>query len=131
MKKCPTCNAEMEMYYRPWCPLCDRPEVEERKTLNLIQVCRHLVRKHDLDEDQSKGHYRCLWLILCDSNYVNNDTFAQIDFPTWYFERCETNDDEDDEDYNVERGFELMKLIIDDYDLDNEEGSRILWEISW
>ena len=56
----------MEMYYEPWCPVCEKPEVERPPLINLIQALGHL---------EAVGHTGIkdrFWSDNCD--YFKNDT---------------------------------------------------------
>ena len=39
--KCPK-GHKMKMYYTPWCPVCEPPEIENTPTINFIQMLEHL-----------------------------------------------------------------------------------------
>lgn len=128
MKKCPTCKREMEMYYSEWCPMCDRPAVKQRPVLNFLQVIRHLEIKHNLDTDHLTGHQNNMFSLI--DERIRNDVYVSFAFKTWYEETVE---DDDELAYYAEeytKAFELMKLIIDEYN-DDVDVDDILWEVSW
>lgn len=126
MKKCPTCTRKMEMYYSEWCPMCDRPEPVYRETLNLLQVIRHLEIKHNLDTDPINGHKNNMWSLICER--IRNDVHVSFGFKTWYEENAGYIDEEYPE---YTKAFELMKLIVDEYNDKCEDLDNVLWEISW
>jgi len=43
--ECSKCNGRMDMYYVKWCPLCDKPEPEQKPVLNLLQALTHIGAK--------------------------------------------------------------------------------------
>lgn len=120
---CDRCGGDLEMYYTPWCPLCDKPEPVIKPVLNYIKCVRHVVRKHNLDDDPTNGHERRLWLWVIDSPGFANDIYISIDFDTAYHESLW--DEDDNGDMMVK---ETMGLLIKEFDLENQD---VLWEISW
>lgn len=69
MNKCNTCGGKMEMYYGPWCPVCDKPEIKSISTLNLVQALDHL------EAIGNPGIKRRVWESLLD--YIRNDTYFE------------------------------------------------------
>jgi len=144
---CKECGGALDMYYRPWCPICERPEVKAVPTLNFLKVVKHLEAKYPdrlVTEEQQwasrdtdtplVSHKRALWSLLCDR--IRNDVYVALAFKSWYQE-CDEPDEEGrimsydgSEDYTP--GFELMKLIVDEFE-DQVEGDfdQVLWEVSW
>ena len=65
---CSSCGRIKEMYYVPWCPKCDKPEIEMKPVLNLMQAIRHVEVKNPMlninhepsagREDHSRSHIR-------------------------------------------------------------------------
>jgi len=122
------------MYYVPWCSLCDRPKAKKTEVLNYLQVVRHLERKHEdkLDLDTHNGHLRELWMLI--NERIQNDVTVALCFKTWY-EEAEPDENgeywsyDKREDYT--KAFEMMKLIIDEYEDEVDDFDNVLWEISW
>lgn len=71
-KSCAWCGKALDMYYTPWCPICDKPKLKRNK-LNLIQVKRHLIQKHNISFDKT-------WTALCDNFEFRNDTDFRYEF---------------------------------------------------
>ena len=112
-----------------------RPEHKMVPVLDFFEVVDYLVEKHDLDKSRD-GHKQTLWKLI--NEQVMNDTSKVC----WFKERYEeTPPDENGEWWsyhevgdpnrkNYTKGFQLMKLIIDEYDKDCNVND-VLWEICW
>lgn len=81
---CVNCGRKMEMYYTPWCPLCDKPKVENQPVLNYIQAMRYLeilgyegVRDRITSKllDHDRYHNDCLTYLyfIDDKDEINYD----------------------------------------------------------
>lgn len=73
---CETCHQPLELHYTPWCPRCDKPEPETITVYNLSKMMRYTELKDrngqfQFDLDMFKGHSRCFWLWLCDSDFLS------------------------------------------------------------
>ena len=144
---CDNCGERKEMYYVPWCPLCEKPETKVRPTLNFLQVVYHLQRKYPdklVTHEQAwesrnsdnplACHKDVPWDLMCDR--IRNDVYVGLAFKSWYEENYEPDEDgrcmswDGVKDYAA--GFELMKLIVDEFE-DQVEGDfdEVLWEVSW
>ena len=147
-KKCPTCGGQKEMYYVPWCSLCERPEPKVTYTLNFLQVVRHIERIYPdiiVSEDEAQkswqepvrleSHKDALWNFISDQ--INNDISVNLYLKSRYEERDDPDENGKYLSYNGEedytKAYEMIKLILDEYDNDSIEGDfdNILWEISW
>lgn len=116
---CEKCNGEIDMYYGPWCPRCDKPQRKTIQHLNLLQAMRHTLAVHYPDEKKNDldGIYRKVWLALCDTDLRNN---ADIFIPIAEMAK---------DDYNDEEIREFLTHMVNDFDL--TEGENLLWEVSW
>ena len=65
---CPTCNLPKTMYYKPWCPRCEKPEFESIKVLNLMQCLKHMEALDILRKDD-------VWSTLIKRFEFSNDTY--------------------------------------------------------
>lgn len=124
MADCKTCNEEKVMYYREWCPRCEKPEPKQIQSMNLLQAFYHIDRviygEHNTNIDPPGKDE--LWHLMCDYGYIKNDTSVKLDFASWLENMMkEGNDDKDMLAYigNLVEAFELDK-----------KGS-ISWEVSW
>lgn len=115
---CNKCNQPQEAYYGAWCPRCDKPEITEVKTLNLIKTLSYI------EAQGHPGFKDRVWERLCDWNYIkgNDSSF------TYHFEDYEedefSSDEDDDTDASTRRD---EKLIKDTFNL----GDQILFHVSW
>ena len=66
-KSCSWCGRAMEMYYTPWCAVCDKPKLKKGK-LNLIQVKAHL----KATQENFNSDY--IWSTLYDTFGFRNDS---------------------------------------------------------
>ena len=146
-EKCDKCGEQKEMYYRTWCPLCERPEAKQVPVLNFLKVVYHLERKYPdrlvtdkqewasrNDEVPLKSHKDSLWHLISDR--LRNDCYVAFAFKSWAQE-CDEPDEDGrimsyDGSIDYTPGFELMQLIVDEFD-DEVDGDfdQVLWEISW
>ena len=135
----------MDMYYRVWCPICEKPEVKTSPTLNFLQVVKHLEAKYPdrlvtweqswasrNDPEPLVSHKDALWDLLCDR--IRNDVYVSLGFKSWYEEQ-----DDPDENGRIIHGthdyteaFELMGLIVKEFENEVEgDFDHVLWEVSW
>lgn len=104
--KCPKCGRKMGMYYRPWCEICDKPEIKQMPVLNFIQAMEHL---------EALGHTGIKRRLVVELEFRNDSIF------TLHF--IEPGEEEDyDPQYVAD--LELIKSTwgIDDF---------ILFDVSW
>lgn len=73
---CKGCGQPKEMYYKPWCPRCEKPQIEHVPTLNLLQVLRHLEARFP----EAQGIKDGVWegLIELDIIRGNDTTFGWV-----------------------------------------------------
>jgi len=70
---CERCGRALEMYYRPWCPVCDKPEKQCLEELNLIQALSHLEAIGNVGiSDRVVKH-------LNQGGHLRNDAYIRID----------------------------------------------------
>lgn len=70
--KCEKCGGPLDMYYRKWCPQCEKPEIKLVKELNFFTMAKYL------DIHGRPGIKDRLWDWLDGRNDVHND--VTIDF---------------------------------------------------
>lgn len=58
---CPTCGSPKDMYYRPWCPRCEKPEPYTKQVFNLIQCLRHIAATTGIDRAELSALARDFW----------------------------------------------------------------------
>ena len=106
---CRKCGKPLEMYYKPWCPHCEKPTLDSVPTLNLLQALRHL---EAVGHDGIKDRF---WRELIEYAPIKNDTYFTMVFP------ADADDAWSEEHYNdlmtLKRVFEL--------------GDSIVMEVSW
>ena len=114
------------MYYSLWCPRCEKPEAKQKPVMNLLKAMYHVDRTvyNELNQNVDPPGKRAFWLMMCDSNMINNDSFFSTDFAEWYYEMV---DHDNDPDYEVMRSY--MKNFIDTFELEGK--GDIIWEVSW
>lgn len=111
LPKCDLCGKKKEMYYRPWCPRCEKPKEESVVVMNLIQVLRYLVVNKIISEKDRKD----LWKELCDYFDLRNDSIISINFKEIASDKFFNKD--------IRR---TVNSIVDVF------GDReYLWEVSW
>jgi hypothetical protein len=118
--KCETCNEEKVMYYREWCPRCEKPEPK----MNLLQAFYHIDRviydEHNQNIDPPGKD--ALWHKMCDYGYIKNDTSVSLDFSSWLEDLREEG--EDDKDMLT-----YMDHLVKAFELDQRDS--VSWEVSW
>ncbi|MFA6198847.1 MAG: hypothetical protein WC679_00320 [Bacteroidales bacterium] len=105
---CECCNKPKQMYYRPWCPRCEKPTIEMLPTLNLFQALYHL---EAIGYTNAK---KIVWNYLCD--YSNgNDTYLTFNFESM-----------DEEDYDSD-AYILLKKLQEVFQIKNEIAFFVSW----
>ncbi len=119
---CKECGDPKIMYYREWCPRCEKPERATVETLNLIETMYHIDRViyDETNQNVDPPGKDELWCLMSDYNYIKNDTYVSINFSDW----CD--DIKLDDNYSNEMK-EYMRNIVKEFDI---TGS-IVWNISW
>ena len=100
--ECEKCGREMDMYYKLWCPVCDKPIIRHEPILNLIKCLRYL---------EAIGHVGIkdrVWNSIPDE--IMNDSYYTLGFE---------NSKVDSKD---------LQLIKETWNIQKDE---ILMEISW
>jgi len=111
---CENCNQPKEMYYSPYCPRCEKPEVENN-ILNYIKCLRYL---EVTVEDGIKAR---LNESLFEHYNFSNDTLFKLYFPE--------EDEYEEFDYN-ESAKQYLKdilLIKETWNL----GDMVIMDVSW
>ena len=121
---CTSCGYEKEMYYVPWCSVCDKPQRKSVETLNLIQALRHIEvitfdcgtkEKFNLDSYHSR-----MWTWMCESEMIpGNDSFKKF----WRPDDIGTKDCRLTEQQQKD-----IQLFCDTFDITDK---GVLLEISW
>lgn len=115
MDTCEKCKGEMEMYYSPWCPRCDKPQRKTVKMLNLIQCLTHIEATN-----HAPGYKRRMWALLND--YIpGNDTVM-----LWPFSDFDELEDIKTEDPPAYSDITLFNLTFD-----VKEREDLYLEVSW
>lgn len=113
---CEKCKGKKRMYYGLWCPKCDKPQIETKKSLNLIKALYHL---------EALGHTGLkdkVWPALCNCfNFTNDGSF------TFYLDSFDDEEELSEDGKKIEV---LRKLIVETWNLEEEEDS-IEFEVSW
>lgn len=105
------CNKPKRMYYVPWCPRCEKPEVEQTPTLNLLKCLYHL------EAIGNEGFKDRFWEYLCENNIMTgNDSYFELYFEKKY-----------DKDNETKQVYKDKKLIKDTFNL----GDSVLMWVSW
>ncbi|MDD5150842.1 MAG: hypothetical protein PHC28_10270 [Flavobacterium sp.] len=108
------------MYYTPWCPRCEKPEIEMIPTLNLLQVLYHL---------EAIGYInakKILWEYFSEVSCFNNDSYFSFSFEDIEEELHDELDYEDEDSKRIE----ALKLLIILKEVFNIEKS-ITFFVSW
>lgn len=72
---CGSCGKPLDMYYVPWCPVCDKPKLKPVDTLNIIQALRHIS-----ELDGNEVFRDRFWDYLMEDNRFHNDVLLQYNF---------------------------------------------------
>jgi hypothetical protein len=104
---CETCGREKKMYYVPWCPVCEKPQVAHKPVLNLMKALYHL---EAIGYDGIKAR---LWSYISDDHRFANDIIYLFYFP--------------EEDVESEQ----LKLDLEVFQKTFDLKSTILLEVSW
>lgn len=107
---CEKCNTPKISYYGSKCPICDKPELENYPTLNLIQVLHYIEHKYN-------KNYKELWSVLYDVLIFRNNSYEII-----WLDEVLKNPDDYDETYA-----EVLEIVKEDFNTPN----KFLFHISW
>lgn len=111
MEKCEKCGKPLEMYYNPWCPRCDKPQIRLVPTLNMIQCLEHL---EAVWYGRSGIKQRVMDHFM---DYYRNDTTFIMAFPM--------DEDREDMDPQIVKDLDLIKAVW------QIEEDFIAMEVSW
>jgi hypothetical protein len=130
-KFCDRCGQEMEMYFKFYCPWCDKPEPETKEVWNFVKVLTTVERVSG-----RKGIKSRLWAFMNDyGNYkVDNDSYAML--PVYMDEWSIKESPDEFKSDTVEDGEIIEYGILDDLKTLREmfgwDGKKkILFEITW
>ena len=99
---CKKCNQPKEMYYKLFCPRCDKPQLETKSFYNLFRCMYHI------EAIGYPGYKDRLWDKI--SEHIHgNDSFIEI-----YKNECDVNED--------------IKLLFDTFNLKDQSVS---FYVSW
>lgn len=110
------------MYYKPWCPRCEKPQRKSIETLNLIQALDHIETITNDVGTKEKYHLDCYsrriweWLIKIEA-IPSNDSYKMFFRP-----------EDEDSEYSEQLRNDI-KLFCDTFNIDSKNG--ILLDISW
>jgi len=79
--KCEHCGDPLQMYYKPWCPRCDKPEPTQTKVLNFLQCIYHIEAMEGMKEiirGMGTDFKNTLWNGIIE--YIRNDTYLDGEF---------------------------------------------------
>lgn len=133
-KVCDKCNQPLEMYYKPWCPHCEKPQRQSRETLDLIPALEHIEaitgdKGHPMPGyPQSSmlinGYKDRMWDWMIWREVVrSNDSYTAFirpddtDVIAWQY------------DFQNDQQRQDVKLFCDTFDIDDTNG--VLLDISW
>lgn len=106
MKNCEKCDGKLKMYYREYCPRCEKPTMTTLVYLNLLECLYHL------EAHGHKGIKQRIWEYFMDE--ISNESFFTMSLPP----EIEPSD----------KLYEDLKLIKETW---NIEGNEITMFVSW
>ena len=123
---CESCGVKKQMYYRPWCPLCEKPEVKYSPTLNFLQAQYHIDRKiyGETDSNIDPPGKREVWLKLCDQGWISNDV-------TTYLPLVEAAEGDGSIGDLSDEALKYLQALVTEFELDDPKNNNIQYEISW
>lgn len=133
MDKCKKCGGDLDMYYEPWCPACDKPEAKSVRVLNFIKCLRHIAAITNdkdtgsySDNSRKSGYETRVWEHL-DEQIKGNDSYFKWE-PGYDYEFCYVyrGDGKPDDDGVLNAD---LKLLADTFDIDHNHG--VVFEVSW
>ena len=125
--KCVKCGNALQMYYKPWCPTCETPELMPVVTLNFVQVLNKFCVAKGYVEHATE--YDQIWQYACEHGIINsNDSYSKsnIDIIT-----------EEIDEYIYTSKYDLDVTFVKEFFIYVGElykgtiAQTILWEISW
>ena len=112
MELCEHCGNEKEMYYKPWCPRCEKPDVRGGQVLNLIQALRYI------EVNGYPGFKQRVWRNLLDLELIRNDSMFMLELPT---------DEDERSAYDVDWLADLDTIR----NVFRIQGDSVIMEVSW
>ncbi len=107
---CDCCGRAKKMYYRIFCPVCEKPEIKLEPTLNFLECLYHL------EAIGYEGIKDRVWKYCCDHNIMkSNDSYMNFSFYQ--------DEDETEEQFNIDKQIIKREFSI-------KEDSIIFW-VSW
>jgi len=125
---CETCGNQKEMYYTPWCPVCDVPKPKIQYCLNLLQCYRHVDKKYFGIEDEN-DRQACR---MCGRDEVHNGLMewsCGANGVTVYLPILDASQGTDEIGELSEEAIEYLKTMVKAFDL--EKYPNMMWECSW
>ena len=121
---CDNCGNQKEMYYGPWCSLCEMPQPKTITTLNLLQCFRFIDRNffgcHD--ENVRLPAREEVWQVISEWSGFSNDS-------TVYLPLVEALDPVENSLGDLsDEAIKYIKVLVNTFDLDTRE---VQWEVSW
>lgn len=118
-KSCPECGEKVEMYYIPYCPVCDIQEIikHKRGSYCLIPILDWGMKYLDEDLDFDKD---VIWDYLCNYEYMKgNDTYFGYNV-------------NDTSTYKGRDVGKMIKKVLDDLNIDYaKDDNEVLFWVSW
>ena len=123
-ERCENCGNQKEMYYGPWCSLCEMPPIKTVKTLNLLQAFRFIDRNfYDCTDDTTRLPEREeIWQVIAEWSGFSNDS-------TMYLPLVEALDPEENSLGDLsEDAIKYITKLVEVFDLKDND---IQFEVSW
>lgn len=111
---CSGCNKPKEMYYRPYCPTCEAPQLQSVQSINYMEILNYIERVYpDIDQEELRQY-------MTDTYEFRNDSYF-----IYYINK--TN--KADRILNHSKGL----IALEDYLLSVgvKEESEVLFWVSW
>jgi hypothetical protein len=123
--ECKICNKQMKTYR---CPRCDKPVRKVVRSLNLIHCLDYIQETYFADECEPHAYHDTtrdkVWGRITDEYaFKGNNSFFQL--PMIYYINGEWDEPSD---AKVKLFFEKL---VEEFELDTDEGEDILWEVYW
>lgn len=128
---CPTCGDKKEMYNKPVCFKCEKPEVKQISVIDFGAACRRVEVKYGFNEHPLEGPNRKLWELLTEYGWNhNNEAWCWIPLVGMIDEPGAWGPDFGTQAYSdqYEEVIKFIEALIEEFDLRNQE---IYWHISY
>ena len=123
-ERCDNCGNQKEMYYAPWCSLCEMPQPKTITTLNLLQCFRFIDRNFFgcLDDNVRLSAREEVWQVISEWSGFSNDS-------TVYLPLVEALDPVENSLGDLsDEAIKYIQVLVNTFDLDTRE---VQWEVSW